>query len=169
MYVIGSMYNCDSNICFYYKLKGNHGDYGGKLAEGYFILRAVLGLGSERIIRFSAKELHDDCKHDSDGRVYKGLNVDNGNGFFEIVLPSGVNAYATTGYANGKNMLVWMDESMKKGLRGAHEARLGGNVVGGDAMIAVIDIPLTSISQLGKALKIFSECKITLKGFEKVH
>jgi hypothetical protein len=164
MYVFDSVYEIyDSYICFYNKFEGTHGDYGGKLAEGYFNMRIVFGLGGERTIRFSAKVLDDDSKNDSGGLVYKGLNVDTGKNFFEIVLPAGANAYATTNYGNGKSVLAWLDEAMKVGLRGAHEARLGGD----DVMVMVIDVPLTSFSQLADGVKMFSECTITLDGFVK--
>ena len=87
---------------------GEHGDYGGVKSEKYFMMRLTLGLGGSRTIRFRAKRIGENASSDRAGKLLNGID-------FELVLPSGVNAYLQSPFGSGKNLLGFFDND---GVRG---------------------------------------------------
>ena len=89
---------------------------------------------------------------DRAGKLLNGI-------YFELVLPSGVNAYLQSPFGSGKNLLVFF---YNDGVRGCHSSVHGDS----DAAIIVVDFSLCTIEDVLKCMKWFEGMDISLDMFD---
>ena len=126
---------------------GGHGDYGGKKAEKYHMMRISLGIGGSREIRFFAKEIDRNSKDDTAGTIVKDLG-------FQLVMSGCCNAYMMTHFGDGMAGMCLSDQHGTSVIRACHKVKM----IKPDespCVTAVISFPLRSIEGVATSLKQF--------------